>query len=95
MLNYMFLQLLYLHLTKQLSDGFKRSAYWKSCHTIPAKVREKIKNIYELLSASFQGVERIFVLAYFIAADDANNEGGIKTIESISFQEGRLKIIMH
>ena len=84
-----------VNLTKQLSDGFKRSAYWNSCHPIPAKVREKIKNIYELLSASFQGVERIFVLAYFIAADDSNNEGGIKTIESISFQEGRLKIIMH
>ena len=29
---------------------------------------EQGKNIYELLSASFQGVKRLFVLAYFIAA---------------------------
>ena len=30
-----------VNLTKQLSDGFKRSAYWNSYQTIPAKVIEK------------------------------------------------------
>ena len=66
-------------LTKQLSDGFKRSVYWNSYQTIPAKVIEKGKNIYELLSASFQGVKRLFVLAYLIAADaNADEEAGIK-----------------
>ena len=35
-------------------------------------------NIYELLSASFQGVKRLFVLAYVIAQNAANNETGIK-----------------
>ena len=40
---------------------------------------EKGKNIYELLSASFQGVKRLFVLAYLIAADaNADEEAGIK-----------------
>ena len=34
-------------------------------------------NIYKLLSASFQGARRLFVLAYVTAADDANNEAGI------------------
>ena len=34
-------------------------------------------NIYELLSASFQGVKRLFVLTYVIAANAANNEAGI------------------
>ena len=49
-----------------------------SIATIPAKVTEKGKSIYELISASFQGVKRLFVLASTIAANAANNEAGIK-----------------
>ena len=56
------------NLAKQLNEGFKRSVYWNSYETKPAKVIEQGKNIYELLNASFQGVKRLFVLAYFIAA---------------------------
>ena len=33
-----------VNLTKQLSDGFKTSAYWNNYQTIPAKVIEKRKN---------------------------------------------------
>ena len=57
-------------LAKQLNDRFKRSVYWNSYETKPAKVIEQGKNIYELLNASFQGVKRLFVLAYVIAAGD-------------------------
>ena len=42
------------------------------------KVINKGTNIYELLSASLQGVKRLFVLAYLIAANAANNETVIK-----------------
>ena len=35
-----------VNLTKQLSDGHKKSLYWKSYQTIPAKVIEKEKSIY-------------------------------------------------
>ena len=66
-----------VNLTKQLSIGFKRSVYWNNYQTIPAKVINQATNIYELFSASFQGVKRLFVLA-FIAANAANNEAGIK-----------------
>ena len=45
---------------------------------IPAKVINKGTNIYELISASFQGVRRLFVLAYAIDAGAANTEAGIK-----------------
>ena len=48
------------NLTKQLNKGFKRSVYWNSYETRPAKVIEQGKNIYELFNASFQGVKRIF-----------------------------------
>ena len=57
-----------------LKDPF----YWKSYQTIPAKVINQGTNICELLSASFQGVKRLFVLAYTIAANAARNEAGIK-----------------
>ena len=66
------------NLTKELNEGFKRSVYWNSYETKPAKVIEKGKNIYELLNASFQGVKRLFVLAYFIAGG-GNDEAGIKS----------------
>ena len=79
------------NLAKQLNEGFKRSVYWNSYETKPAKVIEQGKNIYELLNASFQGVKRLFVLAYFIA-DGGNDEAGIKDIKNIFFQEEKLKI---
>ena len=66
------------NLTKQLSEGFKRSVYWNSYQTKLAKLTEKGKNVYELLNASFQGVRRLFVLAYVVAADAANDKAGIK-----------------
>ena len=71
-----------------LSDGFKRSVYWNSYQTIPAKVLNQGTNIYELLSTSFQGVERLFVLVYFIAADTTNNEAGIKNNKVFSSKRG-------
>ena len=67
-----------LNLTKQLSNRFKGSVYCNSYQTIPAKVIDKGTNICELLSASFQGVKKLFVLAYVIAAGAANNEAGTK-----------------
>ena len=67
-----------VNLTKQLSEGFKRSVYWNSYQTKLAKLTEKGKNLYELLNASFQGVRRLFVLAYVVAAGAANDEAGIK-----------------
>ena len=82
------------NLTKQLNEGFKRSAYWNSYETRPAKVVEQGKNIYELLNVSFQGVKRLFVLAYFIA-DGGNDEAGIKDNKSIFSQEEKLKITMY
>ena len=65
-----------INLAKQLNDGFNRSVYWNSYETKPAKVIEQRKNLYELLNASFQGVKRLFVLAYFIA-EGGNDDAGI------------------
>ena len=56
---------------KQLNKGFKKSVYWKSCKTKRAKIIKQGKNIYKLLNASFQGVKRLFALAYFVAAPAA------------------------
>ena len=78
-----------VNLTKQLSEGFKRSVYWNSYETRPAKVIEQGKNLYELLNASFQGVRRLFVLAYVVAAGATNHETGIKD------NKERLKVITY
>ena len=47
---------------------------------------EQGKNIYELLNASFQGVKKLFVLPYFIAAPptkggNSDDTAGIKSNE--------------
>ena len=77
-------------LKKQLNEEFKRSVYWNSYGTKPAKVIEKGKNLYELLNASFQGVRRSFVLAYFIT-DGVNDEAGIKNNRKYFLPRGEIK----
>ena len=77
------------NLTKQLNKWFKRSIYWNSYETRPAKVIEQGKNIYELLNASFQGVKRLFVLAYAIAAS-GNDEAGIKNNKKYFLPRGEI-----
>ena len=78
------------NLAKQLSEGFKRSVYWNSYETKPAKVIEKGKNLYKLLNASFQGVKRLFVLAYFIV-NGGNDEAGIKDNKKYFLPRGEIK----
>ena len=65
------------NLAKQLNERFERSVFWNSYEIKPAKVIEHGKNLYELVNASFQGVKRLFVLAYVIAGG-GNDEAGSK-----------------
>ena len=75
-----------------LRARFERSVYWNSYETKPAKLIEQGKNIYELLNASFQGVKRLFVFAYFIAAgNDADQEAGIKDNKKYFLPRGEIK----
>ena len=50
-------------LSKLLSNGFKRSVYWNKSQAI---LKDHAENNYirERLDASFQGVNKLFVLAY-------------------------------
>ena len=54
-----------INLTKQLNDVFKRPVYWNEC-----KTKIESRNLYNqnptrfYLDASFQGVKRLFVLAF-------------------------------
>ena len=80
-----------LNVTKQLSEGFNRSAYWNSYQTKPAEVIEKGKNLYKLLNASSHSVRRIFVLTYFIAAGAGNDEAGIKDNKKYFLPRGGIK----
>ena len=56
-------------LSKLLREGFKRSIYWNKYKVIENKIVEIAANneekyIRELLDSSYQGVKRLFVLAY-------------------------------
>ena len=51
-------------ISKLLSEGFKRPVYWNKYKIIPNKTYDENDNIRELLDSSYQGVKRLFVLAY-------------------------------
>ena len=53
------------------------------------------KNIIELHSVSFQGVKRLFVLAYAIAAGPANNEAGIKSSRKYFLPRGSYNVLIN
>ena len=55
-------------LSKLLSEGFKRPVYWNKYKIIPNKTYND--DIRELLDSSYQGVKRLFVLAYNNTAGD-------------------------
>ena len=78
-------------MTKQLKEGFKRSAYWNSYEIKSAKVIDQGKNIYKLPDASFQGVKRLFALAYFIA-NNVNCQEGVKDNKKYFLPRVKLKI---
>ena len=79
-----------VNLTKQLSEGFKRSVYWNSYQAKPAKEIEKRKNLYKLHNASFQVLRRLFVLAYVVAAGATNDEADIKDNEKYFIPGGEI-----
>ena len=60
-----------VNLTKQLNEGFKSSVYWNE---YKSKIETKEADANNLkrfpLDASFQGVNRLFVLAF----DNTNND---------------------
>ena len=57
-------------LTKLLSKGFIRSVYWNKYKVIPNKIYNRNDCIRELLDASYQGVKKLFVLAYDNTGDN-------------------------
>ena len=72
-------------LSKLLSKGFKRSIYWNEYKVIPNKtveiaVNNEEKYIRELLDSSWQGVKRLFVLAY-------NNTAGNNQVAVDSYKK--------
>ena len=65
-------------LSKLLGEGFRRSVYWDKYKVIDNTVVEIAANNEEkyiriLLDSSYQGVKRLFALAYDNTADDANH----------------------
>ena len=51
-------------LSKLLTEGFKRSVYWNEYKVIPEKIYNANDNIRILIDPSWQGINRLFKLAY-------------------------------
>ena len=51
-------------LSKLLSKGFKRPIYWNEYKVISKKIHPADENIRILIDPSWQGINRLFVLAY-------------------------------
>ena len=62
-------------LTKSLNEGFKRSVYWNKYKVIFKNYNNEY--IRERIDASFQGVNKLFVLPY-ASGDNITNENSTK-----------------
>ena len=77
-------------LSKLLGEGFKRFIYWNNYKVVDNIVVEIADNneekyIRELLDSSYQGVKRLFVLAYYNT--EGNNQVSIDSFKNFFFQE--------
>ena len=77
-------------LSKLLGEGFKRSIYWNEYKVIDNKILEidtnkKEKYMRELLGSSWQGVKRLFVLAY--NTKEGNDNVSFDLSKNIFFQD--------
>ena len=71
-----------INLTKQLNEGFERSVYWNEYKSkIETKTADDNNVIRFPLDVSFQGVNRLFVLAF------DNTENGNKKVETDSHRK--------
>ena len=71
-----------VNLTKQLDEGFKRSVYWNEYQSkIETKTTDDNSVTRFPLDASFQGVNRLFVLAF------GNTENGANKVERYSHRK--------
>ena len=84
-------------LSKLLGEGFKRTTYWNKYKVIDNTVVEIAANnedkyIRELLDSSYQGVKRLFVLAYDDKADDNNHNNQVSINSFKKYFLARVKI---
>ena len=75
-------------LSKLLCEGFKRSIYWNKYNVIDNILVETAanndeKHIRELLDSNYQGVKRLFVLAY--NSTEGNNQVSVDSYKKYFF----------
>ena len=56
-----------------MTEGFKRSVYWNEYKVIPEKIYAANENIRILIDPSWQGINRLFVLAYLNDPNSTSN----------------------
>ena len=73
-----------VNLTNQLNEGFKRSVYWNEYKSkIESKEADKNNLTRFPLDASFQGTNRLFVLAFNNTTENGNEVPANNTAKSV------------
>ena len=79
-------------LSKLSCKGFKRSIYWNEYKVIPEKIYAAIENIRILINPSWQGINRLFVLAYLNDATSTANSYGKYFLPRIKIENYNIEI---
>ena len=73
-----------VNLAKQLNEGFKKSLYWKEYKSkIESKEVDKNNRTRFRLDASFQGTNRLFVLAFDNTTENDNEVPASNTVNGV------------
>ena len=79
-----------VNFTKQLSEGFKRSVYWNEYKSkIESKEADKSNLTRFFLDASFQGANRLFVLAFNNTTENDNEVPASNTANRVQRESHR------
>ena len=78
-----------INLSKSLSKVFKRLTYCNECKVIPEKIYAANENVRILIDPSWQGINRLFVLAYL-----NENTSTVNLMKLEKYQQNKVMIIL-
>ena len=78
--------------TKLLSEVFKIPIYWNEYKVIPEKIYAANQNIRILIDPSWQGINRLFVLAYLCDSTSTANSHRIYFLPRIRIENYNIEI---
>ena len=79
-------------LSKLLNKGFKRPIYWNEYKVIPEKIYAANENMRIVIDSSWQGINRLFVLAYLSGNNSTSKSYRKYFLPRIKIENGNIEI---